>query len=414
VGESGTEPISEARVESEGDYSEADEQTTIWEHSPVPLEVPANTTVKLKAEYSSPARNCVLEIAGASGAGKYKIAAQADDGCLQRTGATYPPTGTPTVWVYSIIVGQLLDGSTYKQWRGYVRFDTSNIGAGATVTGAKLRVKLSHIYGGQPWTLQVRQPAGGYDWYPLDATDWRATPGSDPLCGSLASSAFPPSGQWAEITIGPAYINKTGWTCFYLVSSRDVDGLAPAPWTEHAIFYRYGTTAIDAAELEVSHSALVPVTQVFRNYGAGADIELTAGAQFSTLYSVLVKGFAYSQGTERSLVVADAPSPPDEPNPLSVEMPHQATRSGDMAAEATRLAARHDGAVDRVEIDLEELDAASLTQMQARQINDLVTVKNLEFDHSSKVNGNFFVEGVNWRVSDQGKVLKVTLSLEAK
>jgi hypothetical protein len=85
-----------------------------------------------------------------------------------------------------------------------------------------------------------------------------------------------------------------------------------------------------------------------------------------------------------------------------------------MTTEASRLATRYSASINRCEIDLTEQDSAALAQMQARQLNDLVAAKNTKFDHSTKVNGNFFLEGLAWAIREQGKVLTVTLNLEQK
>ena len=413
------EVISEAQVESEGDYSEDNEETTVWELSPLPLVIPASSTVKLRAEYASPARGCYLDLA-AEVSGVFPVADAAHDGHLQKYGAAYPPTtdAAPQINANQMFVGQQLSAAVYRKNRGYHRFTgTSAVGAGETVNTVIVRLKLLALYATQAFTLEVRQPGSStYDWGTLTMADWRATPSSDPLIGSIDSVDLPPVGQWFDITLDAACINKGGTTAFYLISSRDTAGSAPTAQNEHVVLGGYGGSAEDFAELIIGHSALPAPTEVFFSYGAGADIELTAGAEGAVVYGATIKGIPYSQGAERSLVVADAVDPPSIPNPLRVEMPHQGTRTPDMETEATRLAARYDlgAAVDRVKVGMAEQDASSLAQMQQRQLNDLVTVKNLKFDWATKINGNFFIERIAWQVTDQGKVLAVQFDLEQK
>jgi hypothetical protein len=52
--------------------------------------------------------------------------------------------------------------------------------------------------------------------------------------------------------------------------------------------------------------------------------------------------------------------------------------------------------------------------MQTRELDDLVTVINEAFAFSTKINDQFFIEGMDWTVSGQGKVLEIVYNLEEK
>jgi hypothetical protein len=89
-------------------------------------------------------------------------------------------------------------------------------------------------------------------------------------------------------------------------------------------------------------------------------------------------------------------------------------RQGKPEAEAERLATRYSGAVKRLQLGLQEEDSASLTQMQTRQLDDLVQLINTKFAFDTKIDDSFFIEGMAWDISDQGKVLEMSLDLEEK
>lgn len=411
------ERISRVEVASEGDYSDDNVEATVWTLAPEGQTVPASTSLAIKAEYSQPARKCSLFVSSAQSA-QFDIAAGANDGYLDKYGLTYYPGGTPSVDTTSgmLQVGQQKNASptSYRVKRAFKRWDTSGIGAGSTINAAELQIWVRSIYKTTPWTLEARQPGGSaYDWGTLGAGDWSATPGSDTLQGSVASTAFPPAGYWLVIPLAVAAINKTGITALYLCSSRDVSQTAPTgPSSERLVAgsYEYGK----APRLVVDYTGLGGVTYTMVNYGVGADITLTAGATPIVLGPVYMTGVPLVSPSERSLVIKEAASPLEVPRTLAVQMPHQGTRTPDMEAEGTRLLTRYGGKVKRLNLELREMNAASLSAMQDVGLDSLVRVINTKFDFSTKIDDTFFVEGLAWTVSDQGKVLEAELYLEEK
>jgi hypothetical protein len=52
--------------------------------------------------------------------------------------------------------------------------------------------------------------------------------------------------------------------------------------------------------------------------------------------------------------------------------------------------------------------------MQIREFDDLVRVINTAFAFSTKIDDLFFIEGMEWIVTGQGKVLEIVFNLEEK
>jgi hypothetical protein len=52
--------------------------------------------------------------------------------------------------------------------------------------------------------------------------------------------------------------------------------------------------------------------------------------------------------------------------------------------------------------------------MQLRELDDLVHLVNTKFAFSSKIDADFFIEGLTWEVKEQGKVLEAAFDLEEK
>lgn len=407
--EDANELVSRVELSSDGDFTAGTEEEIVWDLAPAPLLVPASAIVKLEAEYSALARKCRVEL-GTATSEQFKIAAAGDDEGLRKIGATWPP-GTTEIESLGF-VGQHKSGVPYYYIRrAFLRRDTSGIGAGSTVAAAKLRILLTARFRVQAWTLEVRQPAA-YDWSPIDTGDWRADPASDTLIGSMASADFPAVGEWLEIDLDPTAITKDGITAFYLISNRDTTPTEPATNVpEYLVFSQHPTSP---AELWVEHNNISTIANTFKSYGAGGDIELTAGADPVLVPAVTVYGYPFSRGSDRSVIVGEAVAPLNVVTNLSVQMPYQGTRTPDMVAENARLLARWGDTVDQFPLALRDEDAASLAQMQARQIDDLIHVHNTKWAHDTQIDGDYFIEGITWTVTDQGKVLEVELDVEAE
>ena len=180
----------------------------------------------------------------------YSIADSAEDGMLQRSGASYPPTSTQAFGT-ALHCGQYLSGGIYYVKRGYLAFDTSALPEDCTVTSATLRIFLKVKHLDTAFVMQVRKYAwssGG-----LETGDWREAPGNDPLLGSKASSTFPAINNWLEILLNVDQIEKDGNTEVYLVSDRDVAGTAPSD-DEYAEFEDFNDGGGHEAELVIEYT----------------------------------------------------------------------------------------------------------------------------------------------------------------
>jgi hypothetical protein len=379
----------------------------IWQLSPTGQTIPATEVKVFQISYSQPSRGCVLSVNPAGTATSYPIAATGDDGNIIKAGAVYPPVTTTTVDTAGLLrVGQGAGGvPNYHAYRAYIRGDTSGIGAGTSLAAARLRLKVKYNFSDVDFTLQVRTKAWGAT---LEAGDWD---GTGTIRGTFDIATLPPVGEWIEIDIAVAGINKTAWTEFELTSDRETAGTTPTAM-EQAVFDILENGF--PAELLVTPVGATPDSIAFESYGVGARAEIGAGGVPLVVDVMTITGYPFQACSEESVVVADAITPPVMPATLSVEMPCQGTRTPDMETEAARLALRHSGKVRRLPLSLQEQDAASLTQMQTRELDDLVTVINEAFPFSTKINDAFFIEGMEWIVRDQGKVLEVVYNLEEK
>lgn len=401
------ERVSRAEVRSQGTYEATNEEATIWALSPIGQIVPAAETKVFYAQYSQPSRGCVLSV-NPSGSGDAYYQGT-EDGYIQKYEEDHPPdlnviveTGAADLYIGQ---KQYLPG-WFAVYRSYVRFDTSGIAAGETVVEAKLRAKLHFNATGttDEFGVQVRDKAWGAT---LAAGDWD---GTGTLRATYETEDLPPGNEWVEIALPIAAVQKEAWTQFELMSDNE----AVEPDAGEHISFWSGDSA-DPPQLIVTLLGSVPASESFENYGVGARIEIEAGATKDLVIDVMtITGYPFQACSEESVVVADAITPPVMPATLSVEMPLQGTRTPDMVAEAARLALRHSGKVRRLPLSLQEQDAASLAQMQTRELDDLVTVINEAFAFSTKLNVQCFVEGMGWTVSGQGKVLEIVYNLEEK
>lgn len=157
-----------------------------------------------------------------------------DDGQVQGVDAVYA-TARSTAFDQSdlpddIRLGQRNSSAIYRVWRGYVRFDTSSIGYGSTITQVNLKMTL------------VAEQADDGDWdMEIVKFDW-TTPLSDALeanyDGCLAGAADDnifrnTAGAVIETpytsgNLSTAWPDKSGYTGYGVRSSKDVAATAPS------------------------------------------------------------------------------------------------------------------------------------------------------------------------------------------
>jgi hypothetical protein len=129
-------------------------------------------------------------------------------------------------------VGQDFTTPTYSLWRSYLKFNTSSIGSGSTVTQVNLKmVIITKNLGGGNFDVQIVKQ------------DWSA---SDPISGSTRetlydnclagtaddniwrnTSGIAVNTQYTSGNLNTSWVNKTGYTYYSLRSSKDYANTAP-------------------------------------------------------------------------------------------------------------------------------------------------------------------------------------------
>lgn len=129
--------------------------------------------------------------------------------------------------IISISVGQRLSGGSYDVYRAGLSFDTSSLGAGATIVSATLSVYGFADTSTTDFNLTVVSGADLAD--PLVDADYQDLLNATTSFGALSTSGFV-ADTWFDIDLnatGLAAISKTGITRFGLRSSRDISSTTP-------------------------------------------------------------------------------------------------------------------------------------------------------------------------------------------
>jgi hypothetical protein len=166
--------------------------------------------------------------AATSGTLTIPVASGGDDGdvSINDMGAAgvYPPTGSVTVWSTGTSFGVRRAGPLYGGYEvrtALLRFNTSSIPAGATITSASLRLNVTSRTSANNRNL-VAEWDNGAAW-PLDATDYTVTPSSTAAAGVAINSLTAGAVNTLPLqNLGS--ISTTGWTTIRL----HVDGGQPS------------------------------------------------------------------------------------------------------------------------------------------------------------------------------------------
>lgn len=166
-----------------------------------------------------------LAVAGPPSSGAsitLNVGAVGDDGNLFATGPAYPPVGSavPNTTGTVLTAGRRFVYGGYDVFDGMLRFDTSAIPDGATITGATLRLFVTGKADGNNRNL-VAEWYGAGNW-PIDAADYVLNPAGGALAGADVTAIATGASNDFALT-GLASISKTGYTGLRL----GVDGGQP-------------------------------------------------------------------------------------------------------------------------------------------------------------------------------------------
>ena len=142
----------------------------------------------------------------------FSVTAGGDDGDVSVSGPQsggYPPSGSAAANTTGTLLtaGRRLAFGNYQVLTGLLRFDTSSLPDGATVTGVKLRGYLTSVADADDRTLIGEW----YSAWPIDAADWTLTSGTNALAGTDITSLS--KNSTVELTLAnPGNISLTGYT----------------------------------------------------------------------------------------------------------------------------------------------------------------------------------------------------------
>jgi hypothetical protein len=166
--------------------------------------------------------------------------ATADDGWIQNTSAVYNTAqGAENGTVFSssstFMVGQ---DPSYRIARGFVFFNTSNIPDDATITSATFRLYGASDASDTDFAVLVYSGQPSHPHIPLVPQDFDAENYSvNASPGMLLTSSFSLD-EYANLSLYPSTINKTGITKLLLWSSLDKNAIVPTPaMNEYVTFY---------------------------------------------------------------------------------------------------------------------------------------------------------------------------------
>lgn len=126
--------------------------------------------------------------------------------------------------------GQFLTGGNYHIYRSYDCFDTSALGAGATITAATITWKIADVGTADSFNLNVYSVTMNST-STIITSDFNKTNFGSTSFGSFASSSLGGIGTTFTITLnasGIAAINKTGITTFGYRTDNDVSSTSPS------------------------------------------------------------------------------------------------------------------------------------------------------------------------------------------
>jgi hypothetical protein len=171
------------------------------------------------------APTAVVSAQSTSGTLTLTLAAGADNGEVDVNGAQtggYPPPGSASVWVgQTLTAARRLAYGSYGIYEPLLRFDTSGLPAGATITSATLKLYVNRTsYGDNRNLVADWQPNAVW---PLSASDWSLNSSGNAL-NPVPVSSISANTQNSFALTGLANISTSGYTTLRL----ELDGGQPA------------------------------------------------------------------------------------------------------------------------------------------------------------------------------------------
>ncbi len=159
----------------------------------------------------------------------------------------------------TIRVGQLFSSPNYSVWRGFLKFDTSAIGAGSVVNQVNLNLVATNDNSSTDFDVQiVKQVWSAQD--PLTSGN-KETAYDNCLSGTLDSSIWRNTSgmslntQYVSGNLDNSWINKVGNTYYSLRSSRDYSNTTPTGGEDIQIASQDNSTVAYRPTLTVVYSA---------------------------------------------------------------------------------------------------------------------------------------------------------------
>ena len=147
-----------------------------------------------------------------------------EDGLIKRYSSSWPPGSSSAATDTNYLIwGCNKDATSYYIYRTYLRFNTSNIPANATITSVKLWLKIRDKINTDNFNVQLQLYRDTGDWGTLDTGDWGC---GDILVATKNYVDLPAIGQWFSLDIPVDQINKSGITAFEIRSDHE-SGTAP-------------------------------------------------------------------------------------------------------------------------------------------------------------------------------------------
>jgi hypothetical protein len=199
------------------------------------------------------AQTAVVVAGSGSATMTFSVAAGGDDGSVKASSmggsGLYPPSESPSANASASGVGIRRSGPSFGGFEvrvGLLRFDTSGLPDGATITSAKLRLYVTDATSANSRSLVA-------EWYPvsswpIDAADYAATAASTALAGTaIASLTTNASNTFVLQNLGS--VSTTGATALRL----HISGGQPSG--ENAVWFASFEDSSPEAQLEITYTA---------------------------------------------------------------------------------------------------------------------------------------------------------------